>query len=81
MVGLAHKVPLRDRLMTSKACAQSIGDVGRSAVFNLCSILRYVEQEELPVVRRHVEATVPLDHKFGRNQLHDGARRIDTTLW
>src|SRR5262245_3801098 len=78
MIGFTHEVPLRmGCTVTSKTdAAESIDDIDGPSFSDLRSILRYVEVEELPIMRCGVEALILLDHGLGRNQLNDGSRRI-----
>src|SRR5262249_9935665 len=78
VIGSPREVPLRmGCTVTSKTVpAESIDDINGPSFANLRSILRYVEVEELPIMRCGVEALIPLDHGLGRNQLNDGSRRI-----
>src|SRR5215510_6953661 len=78
MIGFAHEIPLRRSWsVTAKAIsAKSIDDVDGSSLANLCSIFRYVELEEFPVMRCSVVAPILLDHGLARNQLNDRSRWI-----
>jgi hypothetical protein len=53
VVAFAHEVPLRTGcVVAAKAVpAKSIGDFGKSSFSDLCSIIRHIELEELPIIR------------------------------
>src|SRR5215813_3758429 len=73
VIGFTHEVPVRRswNVTVKTVPAKSIDDIDGPLFANLCSILRYVELKELPVMRRGVKAFVPLDHGLARNQLND----------
>src|SRR6516164_9345154 len=78
VAGFADKIPLRGswNVAAETVPAKSIDDIDGSSFANSRSILRYVEFKKLPIMRRSVEAPVPLDHGFPRDQLNDGSRWI-----
>src|SRR5262249_9885898 len=74
MAGLAEQIPLRHRLVVAveAIAAECVGDVGGAALADRGARRRGREREELPIMRRRVEAVATLDRRLVGDELNHG---------